>query len=157
MITLQPAETPHHVELARELLWEYVSLPHVAGRWIDIEAEIAGMPGAYAPPGGVILLAMDGKDPVGCGCLRPFDEPGVCEMKRLFVRPAARRRGVGEMLVRSLVHHALGLRYITMKLDTAPELSAARALYRRLGFREIPHYRSGLPNDSVCYELHLTA
>ena len=156
MITLRAAATPELVDVARELIREYAKMPHVIGRWMDPGAEIDTLPGDYAPPHGTILLAIDDANPVGCGCIRPFDEPGSCEMKRLYVKPSARGRGVGEILVRALVHEGVAMRYITMKLDTAPDLAAARALYTRLGFREIPRYGSNVPDISICYELDLT-
>ena len=156
MITLRATATPELVDTARELIREYAQMPHVIGRWMDPGSEIDNLPGDYAPPRGTILLAMDDAEAVGCGCIRPFDEPGVCEMKRLYVKPSARGRGVGETLVRALVHEAVAMRYITMRLDTAPDLGAARALYKRLGFREIPRYGSGVPDTSICYELDLT-
>lgn len=155
MITLHAASTPELVDVARELIREYAAMPHVAGRWMNAESEIAELPGPYAPPRGSILLAKLGTKFVGCACVRGFDEPGVCEMKRLYVRPTARGEGIGEMLVRALVDQARGLGYFTMKLDTAPELAAAQALYRRLGFTRIPHYHEHLLPDDVCYQLWL--
>lgn len=156
MITLTTASTPALVDVARALIREYAKMPHVIGRWMDPGAEIDSLPGDYAPPHGTILLAMDDAKPFGCGCIRRFDEPGSCEMKRLYVQPSARGRGVGEILVRALVHEAVAMGYITMKLDTAPDLVAARALYKRLGFREVPRYASSVPDISICYELDLT-
>lgn len=157
MITLRAATTPEFVDMSRELIREYATMPHVIGRWMDPGAEIDNLPGDYAPPRGTILLAMDDAKAVGCGCIRPFDEPGSCEMKRLYVQPAARGRGIGEILVRALMHEAIAMRYVTMKLDTASDLDAARALYKRLGFREIPRYGSNVPDISICYELDLTS
>ena len=157
MITLRAATTPALVDMARELIREYATMPHVIGRWMDPGAEIDNLPGDYGPPRGTILLAMDDAKAVGCGCIRPFDEPGSCEMKRLYVQPAARGRGIGEILVRALMHEAIAMRYVTMKLDTAPDLDAARALYKRLGFREISRYGSNVPDISICYELDLTS
>ena len=152
MITVHSAITADQIDVARELIPEYAALPHVAGRWLDAEREIAELPGAYAPPRGVILLASQDGKVLGCGCLRPFDEPGACEMKRLYVRPDARRRGVGEILIRALVDEANALGYFTMKLDTAPELTTAQSLYHRLGFTRIPHYHDRLLPDDVCFQ-----
>lgn len=152
MITLHTAVTPELLGVARELLGEYAALPHVADRWINAEREIAELPGVYGPPRGAILIAKDGNSILGCGCIRPFDEPGVCELKRLYVRPDARRRGVGEILIRALVDEAVALGYFTMKLDTAPEFAAAQSLFHRLGFTRIPHYRDGLLPDAICFQ-----
>ena len=155
MTTLHHAATPDLVDVARELIREYAAMSHVVGRWVDPEREINALPGRYAPPSGLILIAKDGDEAVGCGCICGFDEPGVCEMKRLYVRPPARGQGVGKLLVRALVDQARHLGYSTMRLDKAAELTAAQALYQRLGFMPIPHYRDGLfPND-LCYQLRL--
>lgn len=155
MITLHAAHTPELLDVARELCREYAAAPHVAIRWPDSERDIAGLPGEYAPPKGSILVAKDADRPIGFGCIRQLDEPGVCEMKRLYVRPTSRGEGVGELLVRALVDHARGLGYFTMRLDTAAEMTVAQALYRRLGFTKIPPYHDRLQPGDVCYQLWL--
>lgn len=154
MVRIVPADSRDSLELARELFVEYTKALGIDLSFQNFAQELAQLPGEYAPPDGRLLLAFDDAQLAGCGALRKIHGE-LCEMKRLYVRPAVRGRGVGEILVRALVHHALALRYFTMKLDTAPELAAARALYRRLGFREIPRYRSDQLPDTVCYELHL--
>lgn len=143
-------------EAAKALIVEYSELPHIAGRWRDPAAEIAALPGEYVPPTGAMLLAMDGDTVLGVVCLRGIEPAGVCEMKRLYVSPAGRGRGVGEALSLAVMGHARSLGYTTMKLDTAPELAAARALYGKLGFHEIPRYLDYQSPDAVCYERSLT-
>jgi len=108
----------------------------------NFEAEMQAMPGAYAPPAGALLLARDADGtPLGAVALRPTAETGRCEMKRLYVSPAGRGRGVGERLVNKLAATALRIGYREMWLDTLPDMVAAQALYRRLGFEvAAPYY-----------------
>lgn len=143
---------PAAVECARQLMREYAELPHTRGRWPTADAEIASLPSPYLPPHGALLLAADGPDVLGCGALRALEQPGYAEIKRVYVRPAARGRGIGEAITRGLLDAARRLAFSTVRLDTAPELLAAQALYRRLGFVPIPHYREGLLPDALCFE-----
>ena len=108
----------------------------------DFEAELAAMPGKYAPPHGALLLARGADVPhVGCVGLRPLDAaPGCCEMKRLYIAPAGRRMGVGRKLVDAAVATARQIGYTEMRLDTLPTMIEAQALYRRCGFEPIPPY-----------------
>jgi ribosomal protein S18 acetylase RimI-like enzyme len=115
-------------------------------RWIDmdlafqeIEAELDGLPGAYNPPGGLLLLAwMDGT-PVGVVAYRRLDD-STCEMKRLYVQARARGQGLSRTLVHALMTHASRAGYREMRLDTLPKMGAAQQLYESLGFRDIPPY-----------------
>jgi GNAT superfamily N-acetyltransferase len=104
------------------------------------EAELAGLPGRYAPPSGCLLLAMDGDVPAGCVASRDLGD-GTCEMKRLYVAPTCRGRGVGRLLVEDVVRRGERMGYRRMVLDTMPEMAGALALYRRYGFVESdPHW-----------------
>ncbi|MDP6345410.1 MAG: GNAT family N-acetyltransferase [Alphaproteobacteria bacterium] len=106
----------------------------------DFEAEMAAFPGQYAPPGGALLLARLDGAAVGAVGLRDLGE-GICEMKRLYLRPAARGSGLGPALVDGIIAEGRRLGYRRMRLDTVPgPHDAAIALYRRLGFAEIPPY-----------------
>ena len=109
------------------------------------DAELAALPGPYRPPAGALLLARDPAGaPLGCIALKPLGSPrsedGACEIKRLFVRPEARGAGLGEALVAAIVAAAKAAGHGEIKLDTLAEMTAARALYRRFGFVDIPDY-----------------
>ena len=111
--------------------------------------ELAGLPGAYAPPGGALLLAEQEGRTIGCVALRALDDgQGIRtgEVKRLYVVPHARGARAGRALMQALVERARALRYDTLKLDTLATMASARALYASLGFRECePYYRNPLP------------
>lgn len=104
----------------------------------NFDAELAGLPGDYAPPDGLMLLARQAGTPelLGCVAVRAVPgTPGLCEMKRLFVRPAGRGCGLGRMLALAAMAEAGRLGYSRICLDTLPSMTAAQALYRALGFR----------------------
>ena len=116
-------------------------------KWLDydlcfqgFEAELAGLPGRYAPPSGRLWLAEVHGQLAGCVGLRSLDA-NVCEMKRLYVRDFARGKGVGRALAQRVLEDARAIGYRAMRLDTLPDrMQAANALYDALGFREIPAY-----------------
>ncbi len=121
------------------------------------EAELAGLPGKYAPPHGGLLLAMAGDQPAGCVALRGIDSTR-CEMKRMFVYPQYRGQGIGRALAEAVIRDARGIGYRCMLLDTSIRQVEAIALYRRQGFRDIPPYydvSEALRNWLVFMELQL--
>ena len=146
MFDIVPATTSAHVEAARELFLEYAAWLNVNLCFQGFQQELAELPGKYAPPRGALLLAVDSEKPVGCVALRPF-KGDVCEMKRLFVRPAAQGHHLGERLIAAIVDEARRLKYSAMRLDTLPgKMDRAIDLYRRIGFHEIaPYYDNPYP------------
>lgn len=113
------------------------------------EQELTNLPGAYAPPRGDVLLAELEGALVGVGALRPL-ELQICEMKRLYVQPAQRGTGLGERLAVALMQAGRHTGYRAMRLDTHVSMATATALYRKLGFREIPPY-SPYPAEGLLY------
>lgn len=107
----------------------------------DFEGELASLPGKYAPPKGELLLARStGGEPLGCVAMRPMSEDGCCEMKRLYVAPAARGSGLGLALIKAIVAAAHRAGYREMRLDTLPTMATALSLYERQGFVRIAPY-----------------
>jgi ribosomal protein S18 acetylase RimI-like enzyme len=141
---IRPARAPADIATAAALFEEYAAGLGVDLGYQGFPAELAGLPGAYAPPAGELLLAwVGGADALGCVALRPLEDGGACEMKRLYVRPAGRRLGLGRALVAEIIAKATALGYAEMKLDTLPSMGAAAALYAKFGFAEIaPYYTS---------------
>lgn len=126
------------LEYIRAPGWEPEFAAYLAQQ--DFDVELAALPGPYAAPAGALLLARVDGQLAGCVATKPLDPPAICEMKRLFVRPAFRAHGVGEQLVRQLIQVAAACGYERMRLDTLASMVAAQRLYRRLGFEEIPAY-----------------
>jgi ribosomal protein S18 acetylase RimI-like enzyme len=116
----------------------------------DFAAELAGLPGKYAPPMGALLLAR-GPDggALGCVALRPIAPQGCCEMKRLFLLPAARGMGLGKALAEAAIAEAKRLGYRELRLDTLPTMQTAQHLYEQLGFRRIAPYYGPVPAGTV--------
>ena len=156
-IVLTEAVSEADFAAARVLFREYA-----AGLGVDLcfqgfEAELGSLPEMYGAPEGCLVVARAGGRPVGCGALRRLGAGESCEMKRLYVRPEARGTGLGRILTESLIAKGRGLGYAVMRLDTLVHMTAARRLYRSLGFVEIAaYYDNPLPN--VMYmELDLLA
>lgn len=130
--------TSEQIEQVRNLFAEYRAQLPVEYCFRSFDAEIAGLPGVYAPPKGTLLLAMVVGQPVGCVGLRPFPLEGVCEMKRLYVRPGFRGGKLGKKLIDEVLRQARLIGYSSMRLDThPPTMAAALEMYRKLGFREV--------------------
>ena len=128
-----------HLGHCRVLFEEYQRGIGVSLCFQGFDRELASLPGDYAPPPGRLFLALSEQDPVGCVGLRGLPG-GVGEMKRLYVRPAARGTGLGEALARRVIDAARAAGYRTLKLDTLPEMADAQALYAKLGFRDTAPY-----------------
>jgi ribosomal protein S18 acetylase RimI-like enzyme len=142
-ITLVGAAAEPLLDPARELLREYALSLDVDLCFQNFDAELASLPGDYAPPSGQLLLAFVDGALAGCGGLRALadvDYANACEMKRLYVRPAFRRFGLGRALAQALLDEARHAGYSVMLLDTLDDMESARGLYTALGFEEIPPY-----------------
>lgn len=140
-MNIEAALFPTDLELVRALLREYAFEQAVDLCFQNFTAELESLPGAYAPPGGQLFLAREGAACAGCVALRPRGG-GDAEMKRLFVRPAFRGLHIGRQLADTVLHEAAAAGYRRLLLDTLPTMTTAIAMYRRLGFVEIPPYRS---------------
>jgi ribosomal protein S18 acetylase RimI-like enzyme len=145
---------PADLDSVRALLREYAASlgTHICFQTFD--RELADLPGDYAPPGGRLLVARDGDALTGCVALRPL--PGVGgELKRLYVRPAARGTGLGRRLARHVIDEAAAIGYGRLFLDTLPTMTEAAGLYRSLGFRPVAPYLADPVPGAVCMALDL--
>jgi putative acetyltransferase len=146
--------TAEEVDVARALIVEYgASLP-VDLSFQNFADELFSLPGAYAPPGGALLLARVDGAAAGCVAFRQLDS-AACEMKRLYVRPGFRGLQLGSLLVESAISAARERGFVEMRLDTLATMPAAHRLYERLGFREIPPYPASYAPGSRFYSLGL--
>ena len=150
MITLIPATTPEQIETIRLLFIEYQQWLNFSLCFQGFDQELATLPGKYSLPNGRIYLAEVDGAIAGCIALRPMDENGICEMKRLFVREEFRGKGIGKILAEKIIADAKSIGYHTMRLDTLQRMETARSLYKKLGFTVIPAYYNN-PMDEVVY------
>jgi putative acetyltransferase len=148
-ITLAPALDDADFAAARALFLEYAERLGVDLCFQGFDAELAALDRMYAAPDGCLILARQGEGRVGCIGVRRVDAE-VCEMKRLYVREAARGSGTGRRLAQAAIEAARGLGYRRMILDTLADMAAARSLYAALGFKEIPAYYDN-PLAGVAY------
>jgi carbonic anhydrase len=149
------AESPADIDLARQLFREYEAWLEIDLCFQNFEKELAELPGAYAEPEGRLFLAYVEDELAGCIALRKIGE-GVCEMKRLFVRPEFRGKGIGRQLVDAIIKSAREIGYARMRLDTLPpKMNDAIALYRSYGFQEIDTYYDNPVPGAIFMELDL--
>jgi ribosomal protein S18 acetylase RimI-like enzyme len=140
--SVSQAESLAQLAQARELFLEYAGSLNFDLCFQSFDQEVANLPGDYAPPEGRLLLAQDEGLLAGCIALHKIDAE-ICEMKRLYIRPQFRGKGLGRILAERTLQEARQIGYRTMRLDTvAPVMKNAVALYRLLGFREIAPYRA---------------
>jgi putative acetyltransferase len=151
---ISQATTPEEIAQARLLFEEYAAWLGVDLGYQGFRAELAGLPGLYAPPRGRLLLAVAGETTQGCVALRPMSD-SICEMKRLFVRPAFRGQGIGRALAERVVEEAQSIGYQKMRLDTLPFIKEALSLYESMGFVRCPAYYETPLVDTIFMELPL--
>jgi len=152
---LKQASTPAEVETIRTLFREYGESLGFSLCFQSFDEELAGLPGNYALPSGRLLLASESGKAAGCVALRKL-EGGICEMKRLYVRPGFRGRGLGEKLAAAIIEAARQTGYEKMRLDTVPGvMDSAIRMYRALGFRKIAPYTHNPVAGAIFLELDL--
>jgi putative acetyltransferase len=154
ILAVEGRATRRYLPEIRTLFEEYAESLDFDLCFQNFDEELAELPGPYRKPRGRLYLALYGGNPAGCIALRPL-EAGICEVKRLYVRPAFRRMGIGRALSELLIDEAKAADYLRMRLDSIDSMSAAIALYRSLGFQEIPAYRHNPIPGAVFFELEL--
>lgn len=133
-LQITPVETPEQLAQLRELFVEYARSLSFHICFDDFQKELDQLPGDYGPPSGRLLLAVVKGEPAGCVALRPAGE-GTGELKRLYVRPTFRGKGIGRRLTEQILAEARRLGYRAIQLDTLPSMKEAQTLYRSLGFK----------------------
>jgi putative acetyltransferase len=154
-LTFAQAESPEQIAEARELFLEYAQSLGFSLCFQNFDQELAGLPGDYTPPDGRLLLGKYEGALAGCVALHKLDT-GICEMKRLYLRPHFRGKGLGRVLAERIISDAREFGYRRMRLDTVePVMKDAVAMYRKLGFREVAPYCSNPIAGAIYMELEL--
>jgi ribosomal protein S18 acetylase RimI-like enzyme len=154
MLKIVQADKGKNLHRVRALFVEYAGSLDFDLCFQDFDEELANLPGDYAPPRGCLLLAMQVDQVAGCAALREISE-GICEMKRMYVRPEFRRSGIGRALAQAVIAAARTIGYDAMRLDTVSSMKAATSLYRSLGFKETSPYRHNPLQGALFLELKL--
>lgn len=155
---VRTARTLRELDAARQLFAAYAASLPVDLDYQDFNSEVADLPGKYGPPKGELLVARDAMgSPVACAGLRPLEERGACEMKRLYVVPEARSSGLGKTLANALIEAAKARGYSVLRLDTLPSMARAAMLYEKMGFRRTGAYYGPTPPGTIFMELDLTS
>lgn len=149
------AESAEEIESARELFLEYAAGLGFSLCFQNFDKELAALPGAYVPPTGRLFLAIQNEQVAGCVAVRKIGD-GICEMKRLYVRPTFRGTGLGRTLAERIIETAREIGYDRMRLDTLPgKMDRAIAMYNLLGFKKIPPYYDNPVEGAAFMELKL--
>jgi putative acetyltransferase len=149
------AESPAQIAQARELFLEYAKSLGFSLCFQNFDKELANLPGDYSPPDGRLLLVEYDGHLAGCVALHKLEE-SICEMKRLYLRPAFRGKGLGRAIADRIIEEARQMGYQRMRLDTVePVMKDAVAMYRRIGFREIAPYCTNPIAGALYMELAL--
>ena len=154
LLKISPADSTQQIQSARALFEEYAAELNISFCFQGFSEELDGLPGKYAPPSGRLLLAGSDGQLAGCVAVRKIED-GICEMKRLYVRPPFRGLKIGRRLAEAIIAEARQIGYPTMRLDTLRKLQAALTLYDSLGFKTIPPYYDNPIEDVVYLELKL--
>jgi ribosomal protein S18 acetylase RimI-like enzyme len=154
MTTIVEANTKEFVEKAKELIREYAQSLEFDLDFQDFDKEMENFPGQYAFPKGCIYIALDANQPIGCVALRDLEQ-GICEMKRLYVKPHYRGQKVGKLLAEVVIKAARDMGYDYMRLDTIPSMKQANMLYNAMGFKQIAPYRFNPIEGATFFELNL--
>ena len=154
---LAPVNGSRDLDTIRELFQEYADGIGMDLAYQGFDQELAQLPGRYAPPAGDLLIAWANGEALGCVGLRPLDLPDACELKRLYVRPAARKAGIGLALAKSVIARAVAKDYRQIMLDTLPSMASAIAVYRALGFVPIAPYSDVILPGTLYFAKQLQA
>ena len=154
-LIMTQVESPAQIEQARELFLEYAQSLGFSLCFQSFDQELAGLPGDYAPPDGRLLVVQYRDQLAGCVALHSMG-PGICELKRLYLRPQFRGKGLGRALAERVIAEARVMGCRKMRLDTVePVMPNAVAMYRRLGFKEIEPYRHNPIAGALYMELEV--
>lgn len=154
LVKLIFVETKEYLSIIRELFLEYAKSLGFSLCFQDFDKELAALPGEYAPRAGRLILEFDESLPCGCVALHKLED-GICEMKRLYIKPEIRRKGLGKLLVNAVIDEAMKIGYKKMRLDTVPKMKEAIDIYRKIGFKEITPYRKNPIEGALYMEIDL--
>ena len=154
MIKIIEANTKELIEQAKELIREYAQSLEFDLGFQDFDREMDNFPGQYASSRGCLFIALAANQTIGCVALRDFGH-GICEMKRLYVKPNFRGQKVGKLLAEVVIKAARDMGYDYMRLDTIPSMKQANMLYSALGFKQIAPYRFNPIEGATFFELNL--
>jgi len=154
MIEIVEANTDELIAKAKDLFQEYAASLEFDLGFQNFDQELNSFPGQYSEPSGRLYLALCERQPIGCVGLRYF-EKGICEMKRLYVKPNFRGKQAGRALAEASIQAARNIGYAYMRLDTLPSMESANKLYKSLGFEQIEPYRHNPIEGTIYMQLKL--